>query len=70
MLGKLVYFLFRNYHCVAEVQAGEVNVLEVVVVLVDLVEDLPGHVEFDPLPHHFHLVSVLVLEVYALLELH
>ena len=42
------------------VQAAHIDMLKGVIVLIDLVENLPSNVKFDPLPHYFKLVPVLI----------
>ena len=65
---QLVYLLLGDDDGVFVVQAGQVNVLQGIVVGVYLVEYLPGHVEFNSLSDHFQLIPVLVLEILSLLE--
>ena len=43
------------------VEAAQVNKLEGVILVINLVEDLPGHIELDTLPEHLKLVLVFGL---------
>ena len=42
------------------VQAAHVHMLKGVIVLIDLIKNLPSDVKFDPLPHNLKLVPVLI----------
>ena len=43
--------LSGNHHSVRMIKAGQINVLIGVVVVIDLLEDLPGNIDLNPLPH-------------------
>lgn len=68
VLGQLVDLVLCYCDCVLVVEAGQVYVLQRLVLLVYFVEDLPGDIVFYSLAHHFELVAVLILEVLALLK--
>ena len=42
------------------VQAAHVDMLKGVIILIDLIENLPSDVKFDPLPHDLKLIPVLI----------
>ena len=42
------------------IQAAHVHMLKGVIVLIDLIKNLPSDVKFDPLPHYLKLVPVLI----------
>jgi len=44
-------------------------VLKGVVLPINLIKNLPRHIKLNPLPHHFHLIFILILEIRAFLEL-
>ena len=69
MFGQLINFLLGYDNGIFEVQAGEINVLKGVVLPINLIKNLPRHIKLNPLPHHFHLIFILILEIRAFLEL-
>ena len=56
-------FLSGDHHGVRVVEACQVNVLVGVVVVVHLLKDLPGDIDFDPLPHGLEQIPVLAAGV-------
>ena len=61
MSCQLEDFLLCDSYGIIMVQATHVNMLQCIVVLIDLVKDLPSDIEFDSLSHNFELIPVLLL---------
>lgn len=61
MSGQLEDFLLCDSYGIVVIQATHVNMLQCIVVLIDLVKDLPSDIEFDSLSHNFELIPVLLL---------
>lgn len=68
--SQLKNFLLSDSDGVMVVQAAHIDMLKSVIVLIDLIENLPSDVKFDPLPHDLKLIPVLIFiklpEVYVL----
>ena len=69
VFGEFENFLLGDDDRVFEVEAGQVTILERIVIVVDLIENLPGDVELYFLSQNLHLIPVLVLIILTLREL-
>ena len=56
---KLKYFLLGDGDSISVVKTTQLDVLVSVIVVIDLIEDLPCDIELNSLPNDFKLVSIL-----------
>lgn len=62
--------LFRDGNSISMIKATQVNMLCRIIVVVDLIEDLPGNIKLNPLSYKLHIISIISFRYRLFAELH